>query len=155
MREPADPVILNIDTLIERPQIEIDGRRFELLAVGELSLRQSHEFGIWARRMQALQDSDEPAIGDDLTEIVDRIVQLVVVDLDPGVFARLKDEHKLAIAQVFTGLLLRSRMSVAEATAEAMTRHPGAVLTGGKSSPGFSGFTAARRWIGSIARLWP
>lgn len=155
MSEPADPVILNIDTLIERPQIEIDGRRFELLAVGELSLRQSHQFGIWARRMQALQASEDPEIDDDLVSIVDQIVQLVVVDLDPAVFAKLKDEHKLSIAQVFTGLLLRSRMSVAEATAKAMERHPGNAQTGGRSSLASSGSSAVRRLIGSIARLWP
>lgn len=153
--------ILDIDTLIERPAIAIDGRRFELLSPAELSLRQSHQFGIWARRMEALQASEEIEVSDELGEIIDNITELVVVDLLDEVLAKLKDEQKLAIAQVFTGLLLRSRMGVAEATAMAMVAHPGPAKTlqtgdqtGGKSSPGSSAFSAVRRWTGSIARLW-
>lgn len=148
----TDP-ILDIETLIARPVIAIDGKKYEMLSPAELSLQQSHMFARWAKRMEALQASDSD-IDDEMAVIVGQIVQLVVVDLPEEVFAKLSEEHRLEISQVFTGLLLRKRLGTAEATAMAMGQMAGSLPTGARSSRSSSGSMAGRLLTGWFGRLW-
>lgn len=146
----SDP-LLSLDTLIERPAIRIDGIRYEMLSPDELSLADSHRFALWARRIEELQ-AGEADIDDELGEIVAQIVRLVMPGLPDDVFAKLSEENRLAVTQVFTGLLLRKRLGVAEATARAMGEAQ-KLATGAKSSPGSSGFSAEPPKPGFMRRL--
>jgi hypothetical protein len=156
----SDP-LLSIDTLIERPAIRIDGRRYEMLSPAELSLRQSHMFALWARKVESLQASEgelDEEQDEELKKTLGAIVRTVLPELPEDVFAKLSEEHKLSVAQVFTGLLLRGRMDVAEATMRGMGSHPVTGIagrTGARRSPGSSVFSAVLRAIGWTGRRSP
>lgn len=150
MPEPTSEPILDLDTLVIRPVVQIDGVRHEMLSPAELTLRQSHQVAVWARKLEALQQADEE-IDAEASEIVAALVQLVMPDLPESIFNKLGDENRLAIAQSFTALLLRRRMAAAEANLAAMQSHPAA---GAMSSPGSSGSSAVTRLLGWIKCLW-
>ncbi len=105
--------ILNLDTLVVRPTVEIDGKSYEILSVEELSVLDSRRFSLWAGRLDELQSSEED--NPELDELVDTITRKVLVGVPDDVFAKLSGTHKVAVVEVFTGLLLRNRMSVAGA----------------------------------------
>lgn len=139
--------LLSIETLIDRPKVDIDGTKYELLHPDELSLVDNHRFSRWAQRFEELAKLDEP--GDELDEVADRIARAALVDVPEEVLARLTGQHKAAVAEVFTALLLRSRISVAGAIGTAI----GNPRIGELFSPGFSGSTAAPRGSGWRTRL--
>lgn len=152
MTEP----ILNLDTLIVRPSVEIDGTRYEILSTEELSVLDSRRFGLWARKLEEMQTSDEEQ--PELEELVDTIARKVLVGVPDDVIAKLSGKHKIAVVEVFIALLLRSRMSIAGAIGTAM----GNPLIGALFSQGSSGSTAAphvsgwrtllSRWFGPTQR---
>jgi len=142
--------ILNLDTLIVRPTIEIDGKRYEILSTEELSVLDSRRFGLWAARLEELQTSDEEQ--PELEQLIDTIARRVLVGVPDDVIAKLSGRHKIAVVEVFIALLLRSRMSVAGAIGTAM----GSPLIGALLSPNSSGSTAAPRasgWRALLSRL--
>lgn len=139
--------LLDIETLIARPAIDIDGRRYEILSPDELSVLDSRRFALWARKLEELQQGEAEA--PELEELVDAIARKVMVGVPDEVFARLTGMHKIAVTEVFTALLLRSRMRVAGATGAAMGSPP----IGEMFSPGFSASTAAGRGSGWRTRL--
>lgn len=140
-------VILNLDTLIVRPTIEIDGKRYEILSVEELSVLDSRRFNLWAAKLDTLQRSEEDS--PELDELVDTIARKVLVGVPEAVLARLSGTHKIAVVEVFTGLLLRNRMSVAGAIQTAT----GSQLIGALFSLGSSVSTEARQAGGWKQRL--
>lgn len=139
--------LLSVATLIERPTIDIDGTKYEMRHPDELSLVDSHRFSRWAQRFEELAKQDEP--GAELDEIADRIARAALIAVPEEVLARLTGQHKAAVAEVFTALLLRSRMSVAGAIGTAM----GNPQIGALFSPGFNASMADRRASGWRARL--
>lgn len=149
MNSPASGrPLLDIATLIVRPAIVIDGTRYALLSPDELSVLDSHRFAAWSSALDEAQKGDPEAPA--MTELVDAIARKVLVDVPGEVFAKLSGAHKIAVAEVFTGLLLRSRMRVAGATATAM----GNPQIGEAFSLASSGFMAAIRAPGWWTRLW-
>jgi hypothetical protein len=147
----ADDVLLDLDTLVKRPVIAIDGVKFEILSPNELSILDSHKFGIWGRRIQVLANLDGEEEEAELERLVDRLARRVSVGVPDDAYAKLSGSHKFAITDVFTGLLLRNRLGVAEAIAKAA----GIPLTGVLSSLGSSGSTAAAPNGGWLKRLLP
>jgi len=143
----TDP-LLNLDTLITRPTVEIDGQGYEILSPDELSVLDSRRFGLWAQKLEELQQGDEDP--PELEELVTTIARKVLAEVPAEVFARLTGQHKIMVVEVFTALLLRSRMGAAGAMRNAM----GSLLGGENSFPGFSGSTAARPGSGWRTRLW-
>jgi hypothetical protein len=144
--------LLNLDTIIVRPTIVIDGESYSILSADELSVLDSQRFALWNRRLEALQLGGEE--DPELDQLVDTIARRVLVDVPDTVIAKLQGAHKLAVIEVFTGLLLRQRMDVAGATAKAMGASEEAIRsTGAFSFPGFSVSTAAPRATGWRARL--
>ncbi len=146
MSDRATP-LLDLSTLVARPAIAIDGTRYSMRSPAELSIVESHRFALLADRANAAQRP-----GGDVAEFelaIDEIATGVLVDVPPKVFAKLTGAQKLQVAEVFTGLLLRTRLRAAGAIDQAMG-HP---LTGVRSSPGSSGSSAAPPATGWRARL--
>lgn len=145
----ADEPLLNLNTLVKRETIDIDGSRYELFSVDELSVLATHRFTIWGRRIEELRDSTDPLDSVEYADLVDRIIQDAAVDLPAAVLEKLGGPDKLAIVDVFTGLLLRKRL----AAVGAMARAAGLPSTGEKSSPASSDITAVRPDGGWLKRL--
>lgn len=158
----ADP-ILDLATLIERPTIDIDGTRYEILSPDELSVLDNRRFGLWSEQLEKLQQGD--ALNPEIEALVETIARKVLVGVPPEVFAKLQGTHLMAVVQVFTGLLLRNRLRVAGATQKAMAAGMTGAAAGGtiealanqligaSFSPGSSASTAAPRATGWRARL--
>lgn len=157
--------LLNIDTLVLRPVIAIDGARYEILAPDELSIVDSHRLGVWGRRVQQLAEGDAARVWSaedgaeneaELEQLVDRIARRVAVGVPDDVYGKLTGAHKQAIADVFTGLLLRGRFGVAEAIARAAGMETVATslnAIGGSPLPASSGSMAASPATGWKTRL--
>lgn len=115
----ADGPLLDLTTLITRPTIKIDGEIFEILSPDEVSIIDSHRFGLWGRRIQALADLEGEDAEKELAELVSKVARKVAVGVPDEAFAKLPGAHRQAISDVFTGLLLRNRLGVAGAIAKA------------------------------------
>ena len=154
----ANEPLLDLSTLTVRPLIAIDGTRHEILSPDELSILDSHRLGQWGRRIQELADAEGADAEAELEALIDKAARKVAVGVPDAVWAQLSGAHKQAIADVFTGLLLRNRLGVAGAIAKAagVTMPMGDLLpTGARSFPGSSGSTAARPnggWLKRLAR---
>ena len=143
MAEPAtqDP-LLDLNTLIERPTIAIDGKRYEILSPDELSILDSQRFERWGRQIEVLAATDDkPA---ELDKLIDKVTGAIMVGVPDDVRARLSKGHKVRVIAVFTGLLLGDQVGAAGATLKVMSRSIGA-----KSSPASSASSAARPAGGS------
>lgn len=142
-------LLLDLNTLITRPAISIDGTRFELVSPDELSVLASHRLGVRGRRIEQLSQSDDDQDGEELDRLITEVVEEVLCGVPDEVFAKLTGTHRMAIADVFTGLLLRNRLGVAEAMATAMGRN----RIGAKLYPDFSDFSEDRPRGGWWKRL--
>ncbi|GAM04804.1 hypothetical protein [Novosphingobium sp. MBES04] len=144
--------LLDLETLVTRPSITIDGQVYDILSPDEISVLDSYRFGIWGQRIKDLFADDNEASEDALTKLVDKVARKVAVGVPDEVFAKLSGAHKMAITDVFTGLLLRNRLGVAGAIARAAGVEAN-LPTGAMSSPGSSASMAATRSGGWSARL--
>lgn len=144
--------LLDLSTITTRPLIAIDGARHEILSPDELSILDSHRLGQWGRRIQQLAEAEGAEAEAELEALVDKVARKVAVGVPDAVWMQLSGAHKQAIADVFTGLLLRTRLGVAGAIAKAagMELQSGtaaemmaATLIGVNSSPASSASTAA------------
>lgn len=151
MSEP----LLNLDTLIVRPSIQIDGERFELFSADELSVTSSHRFSVWGRRIEQLEqsDSDDEATLSELDALYAQVARAAIVAVPDDVFIKLSGTNQIAIVDVFTGLLLRNRLGVAGAMATAMETMTPGLWTGERLSPDFNASSAAIRAGGWKQRL--
>lgn len=150
MADTRSAALINLDTLVARPQIAIDGVRYDILSPDELSVIQSHRFGVWGRRIEALTAETGEAAEEELETLVMMVAQKICVGVPEDVFVKLPGSQRWAIIDVFTGLLLQNRLKVAGAMAAAMGEVPAWMrpLIGVASSPGSSGFTADARKTG-------
>lgn len=150
------PPLLDLDTLIVRPFITIDGQRYDILSPSEISVIESHRFGVWGKRIEELGQADGEDVELELSKLVAKVARAVaLVGQDGGVpvevFNQLTGSHKWTLVDVFTGLLLHNRLGVAGAIAKAV----GLKWSIGEiSSPGSSASTAAAPRGGWLRRLW-
>lgn len=154
---PSAAPLLDLDTLIERPRISIDGTMFEILSPDELSVIDSHRFARWGRRIDALNrsDNEDPAAEAELDALVAKVARRICVGVPEDVFAKVPGKQRWAVIDVFTALLLRNGLKVAGAMKAATGPTPawlieaqGQLSTGASWSPGSSGSTAAGRRTG-------
>ena len=165
MDQASPAPLLDLDTLIERPFILIDDRKYAIRSPDELSVIDSHRFVRWVDRVQALQKADP---GEDeeaqeersarLAELVDTIVRHAVVDLPEEVFAKLSGTQRWSVVDVFTALLMRRAVAVSGAMHKAagtwtLEMESAFGSTGANSSPGSSGSTAETRKRGWLSFL--
>lgn len=123
--------LLNLDTLIERATVVIDGESHEITSPSELSIIDHHRLGRQGSRLEVLLQKDDASVQelDETKELLDTLCRSVLRAPDE-VHEKLTDTHRLQLAQAFTELLM------------ATVRPPGAkVAEGGpeKSQIGGSG----------------
>lgn len=145
MTEP----LLDLDTLIVRPTIDIDGTRYDILSPDELSVLDNRRFSRWQEELHRLHQADEDS--PELEALVDTITRKVLAGVPAAVIDALSGTQKVAVVEVFIGLLLRNRAGTAGAIARAM----GNQQIGALFSPLSPGSTAAPRASGWRKRLWP
>ncbi|MDF1778733.1 MAG: hypothetical protein P1V13_22145 [Rhizobiaceae bacterium] len=134
--------LLDLNTLIERPKIKIDGKTYEILSPDELSILDSQRFETWGRRIEALAKDEDKS--DELDTLIDQVTGKILIGVPQDVWAKLSKGHKVRVIAVFTGLLLGDQLGAAGATLKVMSR-----LIGEKSSPASSVSLAATRAGGS------
>ncbi|MEO0589117.1 MAG: hypothetical protein AAFZ11_01005 [Pseudomonadota bacterium] len=163
MAKPTAEPLLDLDTLIKRPFIVIDGKRFDTFSPDELSVIQNHRFIRWGERIRELHQQSGKKAEDELDALVDTAARAVLVEIDDETFSKLSGKQRLAITEVFTARLLRSAMDVAGAMhraagttpqMEQALGHPMGAI-GASSSLGLPGSThAARASFWRKLRLW-
>ena len=154
--------LLDLDTLIVRQGILIDGVRYEIMSPDELSVLDSHRFSIWGRRIEDLSKLPEPSTDElsELEELYELVSRAVFVDIPDAVFAKLSGTQKVQVVDVFIVLLLRSKLGAAGAMATAMGTNLANLWNGERPSRASSGSSAGhlagglwkrlRRWFGRI-----
>jgi hypothetical protein len=112
----AEP-ILNLDTLVERPTIAINGEPYEMRTPGELSLLDFHWVGKQSAALEPLFAQSEPLTLDQIGEIGENLGKLCqfILLAPEEVLKKLHVAHQLQVIQVFTGLLRGLRPTPAEA----------------------------------------
>lgn len=151
--------LLDIETLIIRPAIMIDGERHEIIAPDELPLDQSHLMAAKGRRMQQLQSTDSMNRDQraELEAIVELLSDVIMDPIPKAVRAKLQPAQRLQVIEAFTALLLKRRMASAAAMMPGQKMIEAALAamgagskpsTGESSSPGSSGSSAAAREAG-------
>ncbi|ALJ14269.1 hypothetical protein [Sphingopyxis macrogoltabida] len=145
----ADEPLLDLNTLIKRSTIDLDGTRYELFSPDELSVLASHRFSVWARRIEVLNKRDDEDDAVELDALIGKAARAALVDMPDEVFDTLTGAHRAAVTDVFIGLLLRKQLAVVGATVRAAGVQP----TGATSSPGSSDIMAATRDGGWLKRL--
>lgn len=146
MSEAPRAALLDLDTLVERPFITIDGETVEILNPEELSVIESHRFGVWGRRIEALTAETGEETEKELEQLVSVVARKICVGASDAQFGKLPGAQRWAIIDLFTGLLLRSKLKVAGAMTAAAGEAPGWI--GALSSPVSSGSTADGRRTG-------
>lgn len=146
MTQATGKALLDLDTLIERPFITIDGTRVDIINPAELGVIESHRFGVWGNRIEALMAETSEEAETELGALVDTVARKICVGATDEQFAKLTGSQRWDIIDVFTGLLLRKKLMVAGAMATATGQLPAWI--GASSSPGFSGSTADGRRTG-------
>ena len=137
----ADP-LLDLNTLIERPTIKIDGKSYEILSPEQLSILDSQRFERWGRQIEALAKDDDKS--DELDALVAKVTDKIMVGVPEDVRGELSNGHRMRVLAVFTGLLLGDQVGAAGATLKVMSRSIGANF-----SPASNGSSAARPAGGS------
>ncbi|WPJ67965.1 hypothetical protein AUSSIE_42 [Sinorhizobium phage Aussie] len=112
-----DP-LLDLSTLIERPAITIDGKRYEILSPEELSILDSQSFTFWGGEIEEL--SKTKGKESELAELVSKVASKVLVEVPADVRAKLSDAQKFRVVEVFTMLLLRHKIGAVGAAAAVM-----------------------------------
>lgn len=146
MAEATGKPLLDLDTMIERPFITIDGTRVEVLSAEELSIIENHRFGVWGRRIEQLTAETGEEAEQELEQLVSMVARKICVGASDELFAKLPGSQRWAIVDLFTALLLRSKLTVAGAMRTAMGELPASI--GESSSPVSSGSTADARRTG-------
>lgn len=108
-QQRPDPV-LSLSTIVTRPTIAIDGRRYELRAADEMPWLEFRQHADVFRESSALltrmeQNPTKQEIAR-LTTILPTLVSLLVLDLPKAVLKRLKPDQQLQIVATFSDRLL-------------------------------------------------
>jgi hypothetical protein len=126
--------VLNLDTLIERPSVVIDGVSYPLRATDDFAIVEFKRHVKEASRFADLvnQESCTPEEEAESEALADRYCRRIL-KAPAAVHDRLSGSHRLQIITVFAQLLgLRGRTAGAKATPPAETT----TGTGARSSPG-------------------
>ena len=110
----AEP-LLKIETLIERPVIEIDGTRYEILSPDELSIVDSMRFEQWGRRLSEVKAADLKIedVGE-ISDILRKLTDWIMVGVPEDVRGKITEAQRLLVADVFTRLFRRKETAAAK-----------------------------------------
>lgn len=143
-----DEPILDLQTLIERPKIAIDGKRYEILSPDELPLIATQRAAWLGRRLNKLMNAEEKlsaAQQANMADVLDELASIIMEPVPAAVRATLADAQKQAVTEVFTMLSLARKAKLAGAAAAGMAAAHMATpsATGAPPSPGSSDSMAA------------
>ncbi|KKM73939.1 hypothetical protein LCGC14_1405340 [marine sediment metagenome] len=136
--------VLNIATLIERPQIKIDEGLFEIKSPDELSVVDHHRLQSQGRRLEELMAQDTLNVIDEveLGKLLTDISTFIMVGVPEEVQAKLTDSQRTQVCEVFTSLPLRKQVeSLMAAEATSIGEKPQRASndsTGERHKPGFT-----------------
>lgn len=138
--------VLDLNTLVERSTIRIDGKLYELKNAGELSLLDYQRVVRCGVEIRDKLKRDEDAELSDAevtagSKSLDSLCRLILV-APTEVHDRLQDGHRIAIMKVFTGLQRPAAPAQTEETVAAA--HDGKTSTGASKSRGSRASTAVR-----------
>lgn len=152
----ASSPILDLNSLIERPTIAIDGERYEILAPEELSVADYQRFIVAGRQLQdaGSADADDNASAEALgllREIGDRIM----VGVPEEVRQKLSIVNLYRVVEGFMTLLRAQRPPLAQESGAAAPEAQASPSTGAKPPQDSSASTAAIPNAGSPASPSP
>ena len=134
--------LLDLDTLVSRPKVRIDGELYEILSPNELSVLDCQRIMQWGREIDRLSKAgDQDA---ELERTVDTVARKVLVGVPEAIWSKLSGFHKMQVAMVFSGLLLGRMIGPVGALAATLNGS-----TGESSSLGSSASSAGNRGGGS------
>lgn len=139
--------LLNLDTLIERPTIAIDGTRYEIRTPEQSSALDLHRLQRKGQQIQKLMAAEAMTEAEEetVTGLVDEVSDWVMVGVPEAVREKLSFQQRLTVVEVFTRLpLLKALRRAAGATTGAA-----APSTGERPQQGSSASMAAAPWNGS------
>jgi len=144
----AEP-ILNLNTLVDRRVVRIDGKDYELIASGELSLLDYHRIGRQSGRVEELMTRSEDLSDAEVQELSRMLKDLccLILRAPEELHARLNDLHRLAVIQAFSNLQRDQKKAAPAGEGSAPP-----TSTGASSSPASAGSTEARPASGSRRR---
>ncbi len=134
--EPAEKgrrkPLLNLDTLIERATVVIDGESHEITSPSELSIIDHHRLGRQGSQLEVLLQKEDASVQelDETKELLDTLCRSVLRAPDE-VHEKLTDTHRLQLAQAFTELLMATVRLPGAETVEGGPESQ----TGGSGSP--------------------
>lgn len=107
--------MFDLNTLIERPVVNIDGQPYELVHPDEMTVLDRQRQAVRGRRIAALMALDRDlteAEQNDLPRMLDEACRAILVGAPPEIHAKLQDGHRFSIIDSFGVLLLkRSRQT--------------------------------------------
>lgn len=114
-QEMDDAAVLDLDQLVNRRTIIIKGEHHEILSPGELSALDSQRLAAWGRKYDKLINADSlnEVQKARLGQLINRMANLIMAPVPDGIRDGLTQGQKLSVIEVFTGLLLRSKMKAA------------------------------------------
>ena len=116
--------LLELDTLVSRPHIEVDGQRIEMLNPEEMSVIDNHRFGVWGAELERLQADASEEAGEELARLVARVARDILPGCPDELFARLSGVQQMAVIEVFIGLRLSARLRLTGAVRTAAENPP-------------------------------
>lgn len=151
--------LLDLDTLVVRPTIAIDGQAHEILAPDELPVLTTHLLASKGRRMDELMKSAELGAAEqaELGRLVREISDAIMAPVPAKVREKLSETQRVSVIEAFAALLLTKKAGTAAALfgsllpeTDTPAKKPDKKnATGAKRSRGSSASTAARRGGGS------
>src|SRR5438309_10305921 len=110
-------VLLDLDTLVVRPKIAIDGKHYDILSPDELPVLTTHMFGIKGKKMDELMAKANLAKAeqDELGLVVREISDTILTPVPAEIRDKLTDAHRIAVIQTFSALLLNKKAGTAAA----------------------------------------
>lgn len=146
-------ILLDLDTLVVRPKIAIDGLHYEILSPDEVPVITSHRLAAKGKRMEALMGSANlsKAGEAELEKIVLEISDIIMGPIPAEVRARLSEAQRMSVTEAFSTLLLAKKAGTAAALVKSLlpeTKTP----TGESTQRGSSGSTEDRPTGGSTKR---
>lgn len=97
---------LDLSTTVERPNIRIDGKNYQMYHPQELDLASQYALQALAEKARAIQGKKDPTRDDlaVLSTVARESLPEIMVNAPKAVLARLSDDQRFQIIDVFNGL---------------------------------------------------
>jgi hypothetical protein len=149
MAENHRKPVLDLTTLVERPQIAIDGTRYDILSPDEVSIVDLERFAAIGRRAEHLAGLDAATEEDqgEVVKLINDLAARIMIGVPEDVRSALSLANLMRVVEVFIALLPAALTKAAGARNRSTSRSTGAkpsrvssastaaALTGGSRKP--------------------